>query len=146
MPEQPPFWKTTPLSELTEEQWESLCDGCAKCCLQKLEEEDNRKIYYTNVACAQLDPKTGKCSSYDDRANRAPNCVSLNMEELDDPYWLPSTCAYRLVSEGKDLPEWHPLVSGDPATVITSGNSVSGRVIREDEAGDLEHHLIDWAD
>ena len=142
-----PFWKTTALEQLNSKQWESLCDGCAKCCLQKLEDIDTQEIFYTNIACHLLDQDKCSCTDYDNRSTRVPSCVHLNLEELEDPYWLPSTCAYRLLAEGQDLPEWHPLVSGNSDTVRSSGNSIFGRVISEKEMetdDDLEHHLIDW--
>ncbi len=140
----PDFWRHKTLSELSREEWESLCDGCAKCCLHRLEDADTREIHFTNVHCRLLDPHTGRCRDYANRSRRVSDCVTLTPAVLEDPYWLPATCAYRLLAEGKPLPEWHPLVSGDPTTVFTSGNAISGRTICEDEADDLLHHLIDW--
>jgi hypothetical protein len=139
-----PFWNTTPLSHMTRAEWESLCDGCAKCCLQKLEDEDTRAIFYTNIACDLLDPETCRCTRYKERSVLVPTCVTLTLAHLEDPYWLPPTCAYRLLAEGKDLPPWHPLVSGDPRSVELAGHSIRGRYVPESEAGDWEHHLIDW--
>ncbi len=139
-----PFWKTTPLSRMSREQWESLCDGCAKCCLQKLEDEETREIFYTNISCDLLDPQTCHCSRYTERSVLVPTCVTLTLEHLTDPYWLPPTCAYRLLAEGKPLPEWHPLVSGDPHSVERAGHSIRGRSVPEAEADDWEFHLIDW--
>ena len=138
------FWETTKLERMTRQQWESLCDGCAKCCLQKLEDIDTREIFYTNVVCRLLNLETCRCSDYANRSRRVPSCVTLTLRDLQDPYWLPSTCAYRLLSEGKRLPAWHPLISGDPGTVVASGHSVRGKVVPETAADDLEHHLIDW--
>lgn len=143
-PKSAPFWKTTPLSRMTPEQWESLCDGCAKCCLQKLEDEDTHEIFYTNIACDLLDPERCRCTRYTQRSVLVPTCVTLTLEHLEDPYWLPPTCAYRLLAEGKDLPDWHPLVSGDPQSVERAGHSIRGRFVPEAEADDWEHHLIDW--
>lgn len=140
----PPFWQTTSLEHLSPEAWESLCDGCAKCCLQKLEDDETREIYYTNIVCDLLDLTTCRCSDYPHRSSRVPDCVTLKPEHLLDPYWLPPTCAYRLLAEGKDLPPWHPLVTGDPRSVEAAGHSVRGRVVPESEADDWEHHLIDW--
>ena len=140
------FWETTPLSALTSEQWESLCDGCAKCCLEKLEDEDSRRIYYTNVVCRLLDLDSCRCKDYPNRSRVVPSCVTLTLAVLEEPYWLPSTCAYRLIAEKRPLPDWHPLISGDPATVLETGKSVYGRVISEDDAGPLVHHLVDWLD
>ncbi len=139
-----PFWNTTPLSRMTRAEWESLCDGCAKCCLQKLEDEDTRAIFYTNIACDLLDPETCRCTRYEERSVLVPTCVTLTLAHLEDPYWLPPTCAYRLLAEGKDLPPWHPLVSGDPRSVELAGHSIRGRNVPEAEADDWEHHLIDW--
>jgi uncharacterized cysteine cluster protein YcgN (CxxCxxCC family) len=139
-----PFWKSNPLSEMSREQWESLCDGCAKCCLQKLEDEDSGEVYHTNIVCRLLELDSCRCTQYARRSELVPNCVSVTLELLQSPYWLPSTCAYRLLAEGKELPDWHPLVSGSQQTVISSGNSVQGRVVPETEADDWEHHLIDW--
>lgn len=141
---EPPFWKTTPLDRLSLKAWESLCDGCAKCCLQKLEDEETREIYYTNIVCDLLDLESCRCGDYRHRSTRIPDCITLKPKHLLDPYWLPPTCAYRLLAEGKDLPDWHPLVSGDPQSVLDAGHSVRGRVVPEFEAGAWEHHLIDW--
>jgi uncharacterized cysteine cluster protein YcgN (CxxCxxCC family) len=140
------FWESTPLAAMTPEQWESLCDGCAKCCLEKLEDEATRQIVYTNVACNLLDPHTCLCSDYARRSRVVSNCVTLTPALLEDPYWLPATCAYRLVSEGRPLPHWHPLVSGDRASVAKAGQSIHGRVVCEEEAGPLVLHLVDWVE
>jgi uncharacterized cysteine cluster protein YcgN (CxxCxxCC family) len=138
------FWKHKSLTELSPAEWEALCDGCAKCCLHRLEDLDTREICFTNVCCRYLNQESCRCTDYPNRSINVPDCVSVTPEILKDPYWLPETCSYRLLAEGRDLPEWHPLVSGDPQTVILSGNSVGGRVISELEADDLEYHMIDW--
>jgi len=138
------FWKEKELSQLSREEWEALCDGCAKCCLHRLEDEDTQEIHFTNVVCHLLDLETAQCTRYTERSVLVPNCITMKLKDLDNPYWLPSTCAYRLLAEGKELPEWHPLRSGDPESVFTSGNAILGRVICETEADDLEHHMIDW--
>lgn len=138
------FWKCKSLAELDNEQWEALCDGCAKCCLHRLEDADTQEIYFTNVHCRLLNTETSRCSNYPNRSVLVSDCVTITLETLDDPYWLPSTCAYRLLAEGKSLPDWHPLVSGDPETVFQSGNGVRGRTVCEDDADDLTHHMIDW--
>jgi uncharacterized cysteine cluster protein YcgN (CxxCxxCC family) len=140
------FWATTPLSEMTRAQWEALCDGCAKCCLEKLEDEETRRILYTNVACRLLDRGTGRCTDYTNRSTVVPTCVTLTLAVLADPYWLPATCAYRLLAEGRSLPDWHPLLTGDPASVAKAGQAVGGWVISEEAAGPLVHHLIDWVE
>lgn len=139
-----PFWKDTPLAQMNREQWESLCDGCAKCCLYRFEDADNRDIHFTNVHCRLLDTDTGQCGNYPERSKLVSDCVTLTLETLEDPYWLPSTCAYRLLAEGKTLPDWHPLVSGDPHSVFDAGHSIIGRTINEDDADELENHLITW--
>lgn len=140
------FWETTPLTAMTPAQWESLCDGCAKCCLEKLEDEDTRRIVYTNVACKLLDQDSCRCADYANRSHVVPSCVTLTPAELEDPYWLPSTCAYRLIAEGSLLPDWHPLISGNSDSVAEAGHSIGGRVITEEQAGPLVHHLIEWVD
>ncbi len=140
----PAFWETTALEEMTPAQWESLCDGCGRCCLEKLEDEDTREIYYTNVACRLLNLSNGRCKDYANRSRRVPTCITLSLKDLKDPYWLPSTCAYRLLAEGQPLPVWHPLVSGDPDSLRLAGRSILGRIISETQAGDLSQHLIDW--
>ncbi len=138
------FWQYKTLAEMTLEEWESLCDRCAKCCLHRLEDEDTREIYFTNVHCRLLDTETSRCSDYENRSTQVSDCVTITLDTLDDPYWLPSTCAYRLLAEGKPLPDWHPLVSGDPESVYRSGNGITGRTICEDDADRLDCHLIDW--
>lgn len=143
-PKSPLFWKTKALSKMSRAEWESLCDGCAKCCLQKLEDEQTREIFYTNIACDLLEPETCRCTRYRERSVLVPTCVTLAPSHLEDPYWLPPTCAYRLLSEGKDLPDWHPLISGERASTLQSGHSIQGRSIPEAMAGLWEHHLIDW--
>ena len=141
-----PFWKTTPLGRMTRAQWESLCDGCAKCCLHKLKDSDSGEIHYTEVACRLLDLGTCQCTDYAQRARLVPECLTLTPENLAQAYWLPATCAYRRLAEGQALPDWHPLVSGDPRSTLCAGRSIAGRAIAEAEAGDWEEHLIDWVE
>ncbi len=129
---------------MTSEEWESLCDGCGKCCLHKLEDEDTGEIVLTNVGCRMLDLDTGLCKKYSERRRFVANCAVLTLERLSDFKWLPRTCAYRLLSEGKDLADWHPLNSGEYKSVITAGVSIVGRAVDEREAGDFEDHLVDW--
>lgn len=138
-----PFWKRVPLEEMTPEQWESLCDGCAKCCLHKLVDADTDDLYFTNVACRLLDQDNCRCSDYPRRNLRVPDCMILTPDNVDQLTWMPSTCAYRLISQGEDLPDWHPLVSGDPDSVHRAGVSVRGRCINEDDAGPIEDHILD---
>ena len=139
-----PFWKAKRLDEMTHEEWESLCDGCAKCCLAKLEDEDSGEIAYTNVACRLLDLGTCRCSNYAERDRFVPDCITLTPENVSQLRWMPSTCAYRLLAEGRDLPSWHPLVSGDPSTVHRVGVSVRGRAVPERLAVDLEDYIVTW--
>ena len=138
------FWKSTPLETLDSARWESLCDGCAQCCLDRFEDGDTREIFFTNVCCRYLDQDSCHCTDYIARTKNVPDCVHVTPQLLHDPYWLPVTCAYRLLAEGKDLPWWHPLISGDPQTVVQSGNSVCGRVVSELDADRLDQHFIDW--
>jgi len=138
------FWQTIPLDEMTEAQWESLCDGCGKCCLEKLEDAETHQIVYTNVACKLLDLDRCRCRDYPRRSERVPDCIRLTPARLHHPYWLPERCAYRLIAEGRPLPAWHPLVTGDPESVVAAGESMRGRAVSETEVDDLEWHLIDW--
>ena len=142
--EEPPYWKQKPLAEMTRHEWEALCDGCGRCCLNKLEHETTGEIFHTDVACRLLDLETCRCTSYDERKRFVPACQVLTPKNLKRYAWLPSTCAYRLLAEGKDLAWWHPLVSGDPETVHAAGISVRGRVISERETDDFENHVVSW--
>ena len=139
-----PFWTRKTLAELSEEEWESLCDGCGLCCLQKLEDEHDGGVYYTNVACQLLDLNTARCSNYPERQSLVPECIQLTPGQADVFTWLPTTCAYRLVNEGKDLHAWHHLVCGNPDAVHTEGISQLGRMVSEldVEPKDWERHLI----
>jgi uncharacterized cysteine cluster protein YcgN (CxxCxxCC family) len=136
------YWEK-PLKDLTRAEWESLCDGCGKCCLHKIEDDLTGKVYGTNVACKLLDRHSCRCSNYRERKAFVPDCVRLTADTAGKLAWLPSTCAYRLRSEGQPLPDWHHLVSGSTETVHEAGISVRGWTISETDAGDLEHHLID---
>lgn len=142
-----PFWKRKTLAELSRDEWESLCDGCGKCCLVKLQDPDTDEIAYTDVACKLLDGSTCRCTDYPNRKKRVPDCVVLSPAVVADLSWMPSTCAYRLIKEGKDLAWWHPLVSGDPNTVHEAGMSVRGRVVSEAlvEDAELPEHVVDWS-
>ena len=141
-----PFWKTKTLEALDAAEWESLCDGCGRCCLNKLEDWDTGAIAWTNVACRLLDGASCRCSDYANRTRTVPDCVGLDAATVRAISWLPPTCGYRLVAEGRDLYWWHHLVSGDPDTVHAAGTSVRGRTISEDgiEPEELEDHLADW--
>lgn len=139
------FWKTKTLTQFTKQEWDAVCDGCGKCCLYKLEDADTAEIHYCNVACRLLDTDTCRCTDYSNRRQRVPDCVKLTPALAVDFSWLPSTCAYRLLAAGEDLPDWHPLVSKDPETVHFYGISVRGRVISEEGIDCLEDYIVDWA-
>ena len=143
MPGDIPFWKSKSLAEMSREEWESLCDGCGRCCLNKLEDEDTGKFLYTRAACKLLDLKTCRCTDYQNRAARVPDCVTLTPENIGKLGWLPSTCAYRLLEEGKPLAWWHPLVSGRRETVREAGIAVAGTAYSEEglSVDDLVDHL-----
>ena len=147
-PVEKPFWQTKTLDEMTRDEWESLCDGCARCCLRKLEDEDTGDIYYTDLACRYLQEDQCRCSVYENRSEKMPDCVGLKPEHVYEFFWLPNTCAYRLISEGQDLPEWHPLVSGTTETVHLIGISVRNRVIADNRVPeeDWEEHIINWVE
>ncbi len=137
------FWETIPLERMTREQWEALCDGCAKCCLHKLEDADSGDILPTNIACRLLDSDSCRCTDYRRRRAFVPDCIRLTAKNIDQFGWLPKTCAYRLLAEGDELPEWHYLVSGDREAVHEAGQSVRGWTIAERDAGSPEHHIVD---
>lgn len=140
------FWEDTPLSKISSSQWESLCDGCGKCCVLKLEDVDNGEIYYTDVACKLLDCDTARCTNYGGRKSLVPDCVILTPETMQMLPWMPDSCAYRLLFEGKDLPEWHPLVTGNPNSTKLAGQSVADKVTPENEVDDddLPDHIRAW--
>jgi uncharacterized protein len=142
----PEFWQTRSLGELSSQEWESLCDGCARCCLIKLEDEDSGEVHYTDVVCDLLDLDKCTCSDYPNRHARVPDCIKLTRQTLPEIDWLPATCAYRLIAEGKDLFWWHPLVSGDAMTVHYAGIGVRGRCIPEAEIAedDLVERMVTW--
>lgn len=139
-----PFWTDKKLGEMTPDEWESLCDGCARCCLEKLQDFHTDEISYTEVACGMLNLETCRCSNYAERQRYMPDCVELTRHNVADLKWMPSTCAYRLLAEGKGLPDWHPLITGDPQSTMKAGISVKGLAVAEHDAGDLEDHIVDW--
>ncbi len=140
------FWEEKTLEEMTPAEWESLCDGCGRCCLMKLEDEDTGDIYVSDVRCRLLDGETCKCTDYPNRLKVVPDCIKLTPENVRTIEWIPSTCAYRRIAEGKGLAWWHPLVSGDPDTVAAVGVSVRGRTVPEQsvQPGEWEDHVADW--
>ena len=137
-----PFWHR-PLASLDRGEWEALCDGCGRCCVHKLEDDETGLLYATNVACRLLDRRNGRCTDYPNRKAKVADCVMLSQDNLAALEWLPDTCAYKLRAEDKPLPEWHYLVSGSRETVHQAGQSTRGWTISEDDAGELEDHLVD---
>lgn len=140
------FWREKTLMEMTQAEWESLCDGCARCCMIKLEDEDTGEVHYTSLVCDLLDLDRCRCTRYPARHELVPDCIAFSADLAETLAWLPETCAYRVLAEGRDLPAWHPLISGSRDSVHEAGISVRGRVIparlvHEDE---LEDHIISW--
>jgi uncharacterized cysteine cluster protein YcgN (CxxCxxCC family) len=131
---------------MTPEEWEAVCDGCAKCCLVKLEDEDDGTVYFTDVHCALLEVEACRCGDYAHRTTRVPDCVVLTPARLADVHWLPTSCSYRRLADGRGLAAWHPLVAGDAAAVHRAGLSVRGRAVCETAVApdDLEDHVVDW--
>lgn len=136
-------WKTKSLAELTVAEWEALCDGCGKCCLHKLEDEETGQLFHTNVACKLLNLDTGRCSRYAERLRWVPDCLQLTPSVVRETSWLPTTCAYRLWEQGLPLPDWHPLRSGNPHSTRRAGMSVCGWTVPERRAKRLEDHIIE---
>ena len=143
-----PFWERLALEEMSTAQWEALCDGCGRCCLTKLEDIDTGAIAFTCVSCTLLDTGTARCTDYAARFKKVPDCLAITPDMAHDSPWLPPTCAYRRIAEGRGLAWWHPLVSGDPRTVELAGVSVAGRVVSEDdvEVEELEDFIVNWPD
>lgn len=139
-----PFWERKRLDELSGPEWEAVCDGCGRCCLHKIEDVDTGEHHYTRVACKLLNTDTARCRHYPERQRHVPDCLTLTLAGVTEYNWLPASCAYRRLAEGRGLAWWHPLVSGDPATVRAAGVSVAGRVFSElrlGHADELEDHL-----
>jgi uncharacterized cysteine cluster protein YcgN (CxxCxxCC family) len=140
------FWEYKNLAELDSDEWESLCDGCGRCCLLKIEDEDSGRLFYTNVVCEYFDNAHCQCTHYVDRSLLVPDCIKVTPEVATTQKWLPDTCAYRLLAEGRPLYDWHPLISGDRNTVLTAGISVRDRVVSERyvHPDELPEHLAHW--
>lgn len=140
------FWEAKSLSDMTKEEWESLCDGCGRCCLNKLEDKDTNEIYFTNVSCKLLDIETCYCTDYENRKTSVPDCMILSVDDKAALEVMPSTCAYRLLELGKSLPEWHPLITGRKESVVDAGISVIGKVVSEEyiHYKQFPEHLINW--
>ncbi|MCA0042765.1 YcgN family cysteine cluster protein [Celeribacter litoreus] len=140
------FWETIPYTKMTAEEWEALCDGCGKCCLNKIEDADTGEVFLTRVACRLLDDQSCQCGQYQIRKNLVPECIVLTPETIEQhAYWMPSTCAYRLLWQGRPLPDWHPLLTGDPESVYAAGVSVRGMTVPEFEVAEdeWEDHIIE---
>ena len=142
------WWQTKSLAEMSEPEWESLCDGCGKCCLVKLQDYDNDDIYFTNVTCELLDTESCQCSDYAGRHAIVTDCIKLDRNNINEISWLPQSCSYRLLDAGLPLPEWHHLRSGDRQTLHSYGASLRGKVISERfvHDDDIEDHIIKWMD
>jgi uncharacterized cysteine cluster protein YcgN (CxxCxxCC family) len=135
---QKPFWEIKTLRELTVEEWESLCDGCGRCCLVRFEDEETGEVFPTHVSCKLFDPQTCRCSNYVERKTHVPDCIKLTPHEVEHLTWMPTSCAYRRLHEGRGLASWHPLISGDPESVHRAGVSVRGKVFSELALADPE--------
>lgn len=137
------FWQGKKLSQMTHSEWELLCDGCARCCLHKLEDEDTAEILFTRIACRLLDLQSCRCTRYADRCRLVEGCIDLS-SDFNQFNWLPSTCAYRLLAEDKSLPDWHPLICGDDRLMRNAGMTVSGFAIPETHSIEPVDHVIEW--
>lgn len=145
-PLRPNFWQHYPLEQLNIAEWEALCDGCGLCCLVKLEDDESGEIAYTKVACKLLDCSTAQCQDYLNRQQQVPDCIQLSPATVKQIKWLPPSCAYRRIQEGKTLPNWHYLISGDRTSVIKARKSAATRCISETEVheDELEDYVVRW--
>ena len=137
------FWEL-PLDALNRDEWEALCDGCGRCCLHKLEDDETGEVIETNVACRLLDTATARCTDYRHRKAFVPDCLRLTPRLVKQVRWLPETCAYRRRADDRPLPPWHYLLTGSREAMVEAGACVAGKVIPEDEAGPIEHHMVEW--
>ncbi|MCL1144730.1 YcgN family cysteine cluster protein [Shewanella marinintestina] len=138
------FWNEKNLAQMSTEEWESLCDGCGKCCLNKLIDDETEELYYTNAACQLLDNKAGHCTNYEQRFKFVPSCTKVTVDNIDSLTWLPDSCAYRRLFMGRELPTWHPLRTGSKEAMILAGMSVAGKVTCETKVRDIEDHIVLW--
>lgn len=141
-----PFWKTTPLERMSPAEWESICDGCGKCCLQKLQDDETDEIFYTTLSCHQLDVGTSQCKVYETRQSKVPGCITLTPDKIDEFQWLPDTCSYRVLHETKELPNWHPLVVGNGKEMLRQGLTVQHYAVNENtvEEEEWDTYIIKW--
>ena len=143
-----PFWEAKSLDAMTDAEWESLCDGCGQCCLHKLVNDETADLFYTRVACQLLDDETGRCKCYATRLEEVEDCLDVRRMSAAELAWMPRSCAYRRLAEGKSLPWWHPLITGDPQSTANARIAVAGRTISETAADldQLEAEIIEWVD
>ena len=142
------FWEHKSLDDMSDEEWEALCDGCGQCCLHKLVNDETADVFYTRVACQLLDAETGRCQRYAQRLEVVEDCLDVRQMRSSELAWMPKTCAYRRLAEGKGLPNWHPLLTGNPRSVVAAGMAVAGRTVSEDSAdlNHLETEIIEWVE
>lgn len=138
------FWQSKTLAQMTTAEWESLCDGCGKCCLNKLIDDETEQLHYTDAACLLLEHHTGSCQHYSDRFSYVPQCTLITLENVNQLTWLPDSCAYRRLASGRDLPSWHPLITGSKEAMHLTGMSIQGKVIDERRVKDIEDHIVLW--
>lgn len=138
------FWKEKSLSQMTPDEWELLCDGCGKCCLNKLIDDETEELYYTNAACKLLNLQTCSCSRYPERFVHVPQCTAINIDNIATLTWLPDSCAYVRLYHGRELASWHPLISGSKVAMHAAGMSVKGKVVNETKVRDIEDHIVLW--
>lgn len=140
------FWENKELHEMSDSEWESLCDGCAKCCIFKFEEDETGHILQTDVVCKLLDLSDCHCTRYPERKNLVPDCITITADNILTLNWMPASCSYRLLANGKNLPDWHPLITGDKNSAIKAGKTVQGNVVSELDVDDIEDRIIGWFD
>ncbi|CAM4097958.1 YcgN family cysteine cluster protein [Shewanella aquimarina] len=138
------FWKEKTLAELSAQEWESLCDGCGKCCLNKIIDDETDELYYTNAACKLLDAKACNCMHYEQRFTFVPSCTKVTVDNIAELTWLPDSCAYRRLYQGRDLPSWHPLLTGDKTKMHELGMSIRNKIVNENKVRYLEDHIVLW--
>jgi len=140
------FWEHKTLSRMSDKEWESLCDGCGKCCLNKIIDDETEELHYTNVSCHLLHTKSCKCRKYDQRFKLVKDCVKVSLDDIQQFHWLPKSCAYRRLAEGKPIPEWHPLITGSHSAMHKGGFSVRGKIISESsiDLDNLEDYIAIW--